>query len=94
MRKILLSGTGSAILAFGMYQIHSQGIVTEGGILGLTLLCYHWFGLSPSLSALLLNTLCYFIGWKALGKTFLFYSALSGGLYSLFYALFELGRYP
>lgn len=89
MRKILLSCAGSAVLAFGMYQIHSQGAVTEGGILGLTLLCYRWFGISPSLSALILNCICYFAGWKVLGKSFLFYSALSGGLYSLFYALFE-----
>jgi uncharacterized membrane-anchored protein YitT (DUF2179 family) len=89
MRKICLSVIGSAILAFGMYQIHSQGAVTEGGILGLTLLFYHWLGISPSLSAFLLNALCYLVSLRVLGKSFLFYSALSGGLYSLFYSLFE-----
>ena len=88
-KKLLLSAAGSAILAFGMYQIHSQGAVTEGGILGLTLLLYHWFQISPSLSALLLNALCYLAGVKVLGKAFLLYSALSGALYSGFYALFE-----
>lgn len=88
-RKILLSTTGSCILAFGMYQIHSQGAVTEGGILGLTLLLYQWFAISPSLSALILNCICYLAGWRTLGRPFLLYSALSGGLYSLFYALFE-----
>lgn len=102
IRKILLSAAGSGILAFGMYQIHSQGAVTEGGILGLTLLCWHWLGISPALSSLILNTLCYAAGWRVLGKNFLVYSALSGGLYSLFYALFEqmpllwphLGSFP
>ena len=89
LHKIALSAAGSGILAFGMYQIHSQGAVTEGGILGMTLLLYRWFSISPSLSALILNSLCYLAGWKVLGKSFLIYSALSGGLYSLFYALFE-----
>lgn len=89
IRNSLLSAAGSAVLAFGMYQIHSQGAVTEGGILGLTLLCYHWFSVSPAVSALVLNAICYAAGWKVLGKQFLLYSALSGGLYSLFYGLFE-----
>ena len=89
LHKLIFSFTGSGILAFGMYQIHSLGAVTEGGILGLTLLLYHRFSISPSLSAFILNCICYITGWKVLGKSFLFYSALSGGLYSLFYALFE-----
>ena len=32
---------GSAIQAFGLYNIHSISGVTEGGILGLTLLLQH-----------------------------------------------------
>lgn len=89
IQAIALSAAGSAILAFGMYQVHSQGVVTEGGILGLTLLCYHWLKLSPSVSSLVLNGLCYLLGWRVLGKAFLLYSALCGGLYSGFYAIFE-----
>ncbi len=34
---------GSAILAFGLYHVHSQSNVTEGGALGATLLIQHWF---------------------------------------------------
>ena len=33
--------------------------------------------------------MCYLAGLKILGKAFLLYSALSGALYSIFYALFE-----
>ena len=80
---------GSAILAFGMNQIHSLGVITEGGILGLTLLLYHKLGINPSASAVVLNALCYLTGWKVLGKRFILCSAFSGGLYSLFYALFD-----
>lgn len=88
-RRIVLSASGSAVLAFGLYQVHSQGVVTEGGILGLSLLLYHWLDLSPALSGLILNTVCYLLGLKVLGKSFLLYSALSSGCYSLFYSIFE-----
>lgn len=89
LSRILLSAVGCGVLAFGMYQVHSQGVVTEGGILGLTLLLYHWLGLSPSVSSLLLNGVCYALGLRVLGKTFLIYSALCSALYSGFYAIFE-----
>lgn len=80
---------GSAILAFGMYNIHSVSGVTEGGILGLTLLGAHWLHLSPAVSGFILNAICYFIGWKTLGKDFIGYSAIAGGGFSVFYAIFE-----
>ena len=80
---------GSAILAFGMYNIHSVSGVTEGGILGLTLLGDHWLHLSPAVSGFILNTVCYFIGWRTLGKDFIGYSAIAGGGFSVFYAIFE-----
>ena len=78
---------GSCILAFGLYQIHSVSGITEGGVLGLTLLLHHWFGLSPAISGFVLNVLCYAIGFRALGKMFLFYSAVSGIGFSLFYGI-------
>lgn len=34
----------SALQAFGMYNIHALSGVTEGGVLGATLLFDHWFG--------------------------------------------------
>ena len=80
---------GSAILAFGMYNIHSVSGVTEGGILGLTLLGDHWLHLSPAISGFILNAICYFIGWKTLGKDFIGYSVIAGGGFSVFYAIFE-----
>ena len=70
---------GSAVLAFGLYNIHSFSGVTEGGVLGLTLLLHHWFGISPSVSGFILNAACYIIGFKVLGKQFIAYSAIAGG---------------
>ena len=80
---------GSAILAFGLYNIHSISGVTEGGVLGLTLLLEHWFGISPSISGLVLNGACYALGFTLLGREFIFYSFIAGGGFSLFYAIFE-----
>ena len=88
-RKIALSLIGSAILAFGLYHVHAFSGVMEGGVLGLTLLLYHWFAISPAVSGLILNILCYAIGFSTLGRDFLFYSAVSGGGFSVFYAIFE-----
>lgn len=80
---------GSAILSFGLYNIHSISGVTEGGVLGLTLLLERWFGISPSVTGLILNGLCYLLGFKMLGREFIAYSVVAGGGFSLLYAVFE-----
>lgn len=89
LRNVLLSVLGGGILAFGLYNIHSLSGVTEGGALGLTLLLHHWFGISPAWSGLFINFSCYAFGFRTLGTEFLFWSALSGGSFSAFYAIFE-----
>lgn len=89
LKSCLLALLGSAILAFGLYNVHSISNVTEGGVLGLTLLLHHWFGISPSASGAVLNLACYLLGLRTLGVSFLAYSLLSGGGFSLFYAIFE-----
>lgn len=80
---------GGAILAFGLYNVHALSGVTEGGILGMTLFLQHWFHISPSVSSLVMNTACYLLGWRLLGKEFIAYSAIAGGSFSLAYALCE-----
>lgn len=92
LRSCLLSLLGSAILAFGLYHVHSFSGVTEGGVLGMTLFLHHFFDISPSISGLVLNAACYLFGLKTLGLSFIFYSTVAGGGFSLFYALFE--QYP
>lgn len=80
---------GSAILAFGLFNIHSQSRITEGGVLGTTLLLQHWFGISPSISEAVLDVCCYLLGLKYLGKSFLRYALTATGGFALSYALFE-----
>lgn len=85
IERSLTALSGSIILAFGIYHIHSHSGVTEGGQLGLTLLLQHWLGISPAISSFAINLICYVIGWKTLGKPFLFYSAVSAAGFSLTY---------
>ena len=87
--NVLLSIIGSAILAFGLHNVHALSGVTEGGILGATLLFRHWWGVSPALSGLIMNAVCYLIGLKTMGAAFIAYSVISGGGFSLFYWLAE-----
>ena len=88
-RCILLVLLGSGIQAFGVCNIHAYSYVTEGGTLGLELLLYRWTGLSPAISSIVLNGICYAIGWRMLGGTFLAYSGIAVGFYALCYALLE-----
>lgn len=80
---------GSAILAFGIYNIHSVSSVTEGGVIGATLLIEYWFKISPAVTSAILTVICYIMGYKYLGKKFILYSAVSAGSFSLFYYIFE-----
>lgn len=80
---------GSAILAFGLYQIHSVSDITEGGVLGLALLFEHIFQISPAVSGFLMNALCYWIGWRLLGKGFIAYSAIAATGFSVSYKICE-----
>jgi len=80
---------GAAILAFGLHNVHSQSKITEGGVLGMTLLLRHWVGISPAISEIVLDCLCYFMGYRYLGKDFLKYAAVATCCYALFYALNE-----
>ena len=88
-RDVRLSVIGSGILAFGLYNVHALSGVTEGGVLGLTLLGHHWLGISPSVSSLILNAACYLLGWRLLGKAFIGYSAVSTVAYSVSYLVLE-----
>ena len=85
----LIAFFGSAFQAFGMYHIHSLSGVTEGGVLGATLLLHHWLHISPAVSGLILNASCYILGWKTLGKRFIGYSLIAALGFSAGYGICE-----
>ena len=87
--NILTAFFSSAFQAFGMYNIHALADITEGGVLGATLLLEHWFGVSPALSSFVMNALCFLLGWRVLGKSFIAYSLIAACGYSLGYGICE-----
>lgn len=80
---------GAFILAFGMYNIHSRTIITEGGIWGIELLIFNWFDISPAITAPILDGTCYLMGVVFLGKEFIIKSLVGTLGYSVFYAILE-----
>ena len=89
MRRVLMAIPGAFIMAFGLYEIHSFSGVTEGGVLGMTLVLDHHFGISPAITSFIMNTICYIIGWKILGKEFVIYSAIATLSFSVSYKILE-----
>ena len=84
---------GAAILSFGLFNVHSQSGTTEGGVLGMTLLLDHWFKISPSISGIVMDFTCYFIGWRVLGNSFLKNAMFASCCFSLSYRVWESTGY-
>lgn len=78
---------GSGILSFGLYNIHERTNVTEGGVLGMTLLLQHWFGFSPSVTSPLMDIACYLLAWRFLGNAFARYALAASLAFAGFHAL-------
>lgn len=78
------------VLAFALYNIHYASNITEGGILGAILLFERWFNISPAITSIIMNVICYFIGYKILGKNFIIYSLIAALSFSASYKIFEL----
>lgn len=89
MKKWIGLVFGGAFLAFGLYHVHSFSAVTEGGLLGLNLLLEHWLSVSPAVTNFVFSAICYFIGWRMLGKDFILRSAVAAVSFSLCYRIFE-----
>ena len=57
-RTVVSIVLGTAITTFGLYNVHQQADITEGGILGLILLLNFWLGVSSSMLSPVLDCLC------------------------------------
>ena len=42
LKRLFWLGLGTAILSFGIHNIHQRAAITEGGVIGLVLLMNHW----------------------------------------------------
>lgn len=89
LRRILCILLGTAICSFGIYNIHRQTGVTEGGVLGMIVLLNYWFNISPSILSVSLDLLCYALAFRRLGVRFLIISGVSSLSLSMFFRLWE-----
>lgn len=89
-QKIISILAGTAILSFGLYNIHQQVGITEGGVLGLILLLNYWIGITPAIVSPILDLVCYAIAFKSFGKDFLILSAVSSLSLAGFFFIWEL----
>ena len=83
----LIMIAGACILSFGLFNVHQQSGITEGGELGTELLLNHWFGISPSLTSAIFDTVLHFLGAFGLGRGFVRNAFLSTAAFSLSYRL-------
>lgn len=89
LKSCIVIVLSSVFLAFGLYHVHSLAGVTEGGVLGLNLLLEHWFRISPAITNFLASMVCYFLGWRLLGRKFIIYSVVAASSFSVAYRIFE-----
>lgn len=88
-KKIAYIVLGAVICSFGIYNIHQQTGVTEGGVIGTMLLIHHWLGLKPSIITPILDVSCYIFAYKYLGSRFIKTSIISTLSVSLFFKIWE-----
>ena len=89
IRRICFILLGTAICSFGIYNIHRQTGVTEGGVLGMILLLNYWLGISSSILSVSLDIICYLLAARRLGFRFLIISGFSSICLSAFFRLWE-----
>ena len=89
LKRICCILLGTAICSFGIYNIHRQTGVTEGGVLGMIVLLNYWFAISPSILSVSLDLLCYALAFRRLGVRFLIISGISSLSLSLFFRIWE-----
>lgn len=80
---------GAAVVSFGLYNIHQQSGITEGGVLGTVLLLHHWLGWPASVITPILDVSCYLLALKVLGLDFIKWSVASTLCVSGFFRLWE-----
>ncbi len=81
---------GTLIASFGLYNIHEQFMITEGGVFGAMLLLHHWTGVPISVLSLIMDGLCYLLAFKFLGFDFIKKSLVATLLMMTFLAIFEM----
>ena len=89
LKRLFWLVLGTAILSFGIHNIHQRAAITEGGVIGLVLLMNHWLGIPASIASPLLDFVCYALAFKFLGRNFILTAAVASVSLAGFYRLWE-----
>jgi len=93
LRKIieyLVLTLGSVIAAFALEQFLIPNTILDGGVTGISIIVYKITHIPLSILVLLINVPFIYIGYRNLGKRFLFRTVYSMMVFSLFLSFFEL----
>lgn len=90
MKKYILIILGSLLLSFGIYNIHYQCGLSEGGELGLELLLKHFFNISPAITSFVFDLFFLILGTFIIKNKFAIKALLGTITYSISYYIFEL----
>ena len=88
--EYLVLALGSIIAAFALEQFLIPNTVLDGGVTGISIIIYKLTKLPLGILVLLINIPFMYVGYKNLGKRFLFRTLYSMIVFSVFLSFFEL----
>nr|WP_139995939.1 YitT family protein [Kurthia sp. Dielmo] len=74
--RIIMVIIGAIIMALGLEQFLVPNKILDGGIVGISIIASHLFGIPLGVFIFILNIPFFFIGYKQIGKTFALSTAL------------------
>ncbi|MGL4521607.1 MAG: YitT family protein, partial [Bacilli bacterium] len=92
LKNTLFILLGTAIFSFGIVNINMENQLAEGGLTGITLILFFIFGISPSISNIILNIPLFILGWRQFSRTSFIYTLLGTFSVSLWIVLFSANK--
>ena len=90
LRSVLLTILGTMTTGFAVGTFLTPNKIVGGGVSGLSTILFHSFGIAPGISFFAINLLLLMIGFKALGKNFVFKTLLGSTTLSVFVQIFTM----
>ncbi|CAL1520442.1 YitT family protein [Chitinophaga sp. MM2321] len=94
LKNILLIIAGAFIFAVGINYLTIPNKLSEGGVIGITIVTYYYWGWSPGITNLVINSVLIAAGYKLLDKRGMFYTILGILFCSLFLYMTENNLTP
>lgn len=88
--SIIMLTIGTIIAAAALELFLIPNTILDGGVTGISIIIYKLFGIKLSLLVIILNIPFIYIGYKNLGKSFLFRTIYSMISFALFLSFFEI----